>query len=82
MRAARVKLLRSFNVRYIGIYYIDMQMMSFGLVFTGLLWLLVYFLLRKLTFLSKQLTNYKDTMSYRIFISLAIEDIYNISVVQ
>ena len=57
-----------------------MQMMSHtGLVFT--VWLLV-FLLRKLTFLSKLLSNYKDTMSSRIFISLAIEDIYNISVVQ
>ena len=39
-------------------------------------------LLRKLTFSSKLLLNYKDTMSSRIFISLAIEDIYNISVVQ
>ena len=39
-------------------------------------------LLRKLTFLSKLLSNYKDTMSSRIFISLAIEDIYNSSVVQ
>ena len=39
-------------------------------------------LLRKLTFSSKLLSNYKDTMSSRIFISLAIEDIYNISVVQ
>ena len=38
-------------------------------------------LLRKLTFLSKLLSNYKDTMSSRIFISLVIEDI-NISVVQ
>ena len=39
-------------------------------------------LLGKLTFLSKLLSNYKDTMSSRIFISLAIGDIYNISVVQ
>ena len=37
---------------------------------------------RKLTFSSKLLSNYKDTMSSHIFISLAIEDIYNISVVQ
>ena len=41
-----------------------------------------HILLRKLTFLSKLLSNYKDTMSSRIFISLAIEDIYYISVVQ
>ena len=39
-------------------------------------------LLRKLTFLSKLLSNYKDKMSSPIFISLAIEDMYNISVVQ
>ena len=36
-------------------------------------------LLRKLTFLSKLLSNYKDTMSSRIYISLALVDI---SVVQ
>ena len=39
-------------------------------------------LIRKLTFLSKLLSNNGDTMSSRIFTSLAIEDVYSISIVQ
>ena len=39
-------------------------------------------LIRKLTFLSKLLSNCNDTMSSRIFISLAIDDVYNISIIQ
>ena len=39
-------------------------------------------LLRKLTFLSRLLTNSDDTMSSRIFTSLAIVDVYSITIVQ
>ena len=39
-------------------------------------------LLRKLSFLSKLLSNQKDSMSSQIFVSLAIDDIYSISIVQ
>ena len=39
-------------------------------------------LIRKLTFLSKLLSNCNDTMSSRIFISLAIDDVYNITIIQ
>ena len=37
---------------------------------------------RKLTFLSKLLTNSNDSMSSRIFTTLAMEDVYSISIVQ
>ena len=37
-------------------------------------------LLRKLTFLSRLFTNSDDTMSSRIFTSLAIVDVYSISI--
>ena len=39
-------------------------------------------LIRKLTFLAKLLSNTKDIISGRIFTSLAVVDVYNVSIVQ